>query len=69
MKKGRFLISIAVLLLVIFMIPAGPAGAAKPIVIGAFRSEVLIASMDLVSKYKVPNWEPSPRALGFRKNS
>ena len=69
MKKGTILFSIAVLITTLLIIPAGPVGAAKPIVIGAFRSEVLIASMDLVSKYKVPNWEPSPRALGFRKNS
>jgi len=144
MRKGTILISIAVLLLVIFMIPAGPAGAAKPIVIGvptslytpfgrdglkavklaveelnakggvkvgsekrplkvvvadtrggepstpvhdalmayerlitkekpdaivigAFRSEVLIASMDLVSKYKVPQLGTIAQSPGFQK--
>ncbi len=144
MKKGTILFSIAVLITTLLIIPAGPAGAAKPIVIGvptslytpfgrdglkavklaveelnakggvkvgsekrplkvvvadtrggepstpvhdalmayerlitkekpdaivigAFRSEVLIASMDLVSKYKVPQLGTIAQSPGFQK--
>jgi branched-chain amino acid transport system substrate-binding protein len=37
------------------------------IVIGAFRSEVLIASMDLVAKYKVPQLGTIAQTPGFQK--
>ena len=37
------------------------------IVIGAFRSEVLIASMDLVAKYKVPQLGTIAQSPGFQK--
>lgn len=37
------------------------------IVVGAFRSEVLIASMDLVAKYKVPQLGTIAQTPGFQK--
>ncbi len=37
------------------------------IVIGAFRSEVLIASMDLVAKYKIPQLGTIAQSPGFQK--